>query len=323
MSLDKALDKMNKAYGKGTVNRVKDMEMEGVDFISTGSLALDIALGGGFPKGRIVEIFGPESSGKTTATLHAIAEVQKEGGIAAFVDNEHALDPTYATAIGVDMDELVFSQPDSAEQTIDIIDALVRSGEVDLIVVDSVAAMTPKKELEGESGDAVVGVLARLMAQAMRKVVGAAKKNDCTIIFINQLREKIGVMFGSPETTPGGNALKFACSQRVDVRRKGSNKEGNVAVSNNVKFTIKKNKVAPPFKEAETVIEFGKGFIKEAEVLLIGAEMDILEKSGAWYSYEGTKLGCGRDACVEILQDNPELTDEIQAKIMEQLKTNK
>lgn len=313
---DEAIAKLNKTYGLNTVNRVADMDVADIEFISTGSILIDKALGGGFAKGRIIEIYGPESSGKTTIALHAIAEVQSGGGEAAFVDMEHALDFIYARNLGINTDDLVFSQPENAEQAIEIIDALVKTGEVSLIVLDSVAAMIPKKELDGESGDSVVGLHARLMSQAMRKLTGVVSRSNCTLIFINQLREKVGILFGSPEVTTGGNALKFYASQRIDIRRTKTNKDKDGdSISNLVKVKIKKNKVAPPFKEAEVTIIYGKGISKVAEVLDIAVEMGLVEKSGSWFSYGETRLGQGREAVIEILEDNPELVDELLEKI--------
>ena len=323
-ALKLTLDKLDKTYGKGTVMKMGDSPNENVEAISSGSLSLDIALGvGGYPKGRVVEIYGPESSGKTTLTLHAIAECQKAGGIAAFIDAEHAFDRFYAEKLGVDLGELVISQPDNGEQALEIADNLIRSGAVDALVIDSVAALTPKSEIEGEMGDSKMGLHARLMSQALRKLTSSISKTNCTVFFINQLREKIGVMFGNPETTTGGNALKFYASVRIDIRRSTQLKdtEGGV-LGNKTRVKIVKNKVAPPFKTAEFDIMYGEGISKTGEILDIGVELDIIEKSGSWFSYGGSKLGQGRDSVKSILKDNPELMEELEQKILEQLKSD-
>jgi recombination protein RecA len=323
-ALNLTLDKLDKTYGKGSVMRLGDQTIEKIEAISSGSLGLDIALGvGGYPKGRVVEIYGPESSGKTTLTLHAIAECQKAGGIAAFIDAEHAFDRLYAQNLGIDLGELVISQPDNGEQALEIADNLIRSGAVDMLVVDSVAALTPKSEIEGEMGDSKMGLHARLMSQALRKLTASISKTNCTVFFINQLREKIGVMFGNPETTTGGNALKFYASVRVDIRRSTQlkNADGGV-LGNKTRVKIVKNKVAPPFKTTEFDIMYGEGISKIGEILDIGVEHDIIEKSGSWFSYGGSKLGQGRDAVKSILKDNPELMEELEQKILEQLKTD-
>ena len=321
-ALKLTLDKLDKTYGKGSVMRLGDQEVERIESISSGSLGIDIALGiGGYPKGRVVEIYGPESSGKTTLTLHAIAECQKAGGIAAFIDAEHAFDRFYAEKLGVDLGELVISQPDNGEQALEIADNLIRSGAVDALVIDSVAALTPKSEIEGEMGDSKMGLHARLMSQALRKLTSSISKTNCTVFFINQLREKIGVMFGNPETTTGGNALKFYASVRIDIRKSTQLKdtEGGV-LGNKTRVKIVKNKVAPPFKTAEFDIMYGEGISKTGEILDIGVELDIIEKSGSWFSYGGSKLGQGRDSVKSILKDNPELMEELEQKILEQLK---
>lgn len=321
-ALNLAIDRIDKAYGKGTVMRLGDKKVLDVETISTGSLGLDIALGvSGFPRGRIAEIYGPESSGKTTLAIHAIAECQKQGGIAAFIDAEHAFDKTYAEALGVNTDELLISQPDNGEQALEITENLIRSGAIDIIVIDSVAALVPRSEIEGEMGDSKMGLQARLMSQAMRKLTGAIGRTGCSCIFINQLREKIGVMFGNPETTTGGNALKFYASVRLDIRRSGAalkDKEGNV-VGNHVKVKVVKNKVAPPFRIAEFDIMYGEGISKAGEIIDMGVDFDIIKKSGAWYSYEDAKIAQGRDAAKRFLIDNPEVSDEIEAKIREKL----
>lgn len=318
--LKATLDALNKTYGEGTVGRAEDMNSIKIEKFSSGSLLIDIALGGGFPKGKIVEIFGPESSGKTTIALHAIAEVQRAGGQVGFVDAEHALDPIYAGAIGVDVDNLIINQPDNGEQALEITEALIKTGDMDLIVVDSVSALVPKKQIEGEHGDANVGLQARMMSQGLMKLVGHADRGGCTIIFINQIRMKIGVMFGSPETTSGGNALKFYASVRVDVRRSGTEKDKDGdAYANGTKVKIIKNKIAPPFKVALTQIEFGVGIVKELEILRAGVELDIIKKSGGWHSYSDQKIGNGERACVNILQDNPELCEELVVKILSKL----
>jgi recombination protein RecA len=311
------LEKMDKTYGKGTVMKMGDNAVEEVEVIPSGSLGLDIALGvGGYPKGRVIEIYGPESSGKTTLTMHAIAESQKQGGIAAFIDAEHAFDAVYAKKLGIDVENLIISQPDNGEQALEIADNLIRSGAIDIVVIDSVAALTPKAEIEGEMGDSKMGLHARLMSQALRKLTATISRTKCTVIFINQLREKIGVMFGNPETTTGGNALKFYASVRIDIRRSGSPiKVGEDAVGNRVKVKIVKNKVAPPFKNTEFDIMYGEGISKVGEILDLGVEFDIVKKSGSWFSYGDTKLGQGRDAVKELLKDNPELLEELAEKI--------
>ena len=321
-ALKLTLDKLDKAYGKGTVMRMSDAPVVDVEVTSSGSLGLDIALGvGGYPRGRVIEIYGPESSGKTTMTLHAIAEAQKAGGIAAFIDAEHAFDRFYAQNFGVDIDNLIISQPDNGEQALEIADNLVRSGAIDMVVIDSVAALTPKSEIEGEMGDSKMGLHARLMSQALRKLTGSISKTNCTMIFINQLREKIGVMFGNPETTTGGNALKFYASIRLDIRRSTQIKDsdGNV-LGNKTRVKVVKNKVAPPFRLAEFDIMYGKGVSKVGEILDVAVEHEIVKKSGSWFSYEDTKLGQGRDAVKQMIKDNPELMDELEAKIKVVLK---
>ena len=323
-ALKLTLDKLDKTYGKGSVMRLGDQEVEKIESISSGSIGIDVALGiGGYPKGRVIEIYGPESSGKTTLTLHAIAECQKAGGIAAFIDAEHAFDRFYAEKLGVDLGELVISQPDNGEQALEIADNLIRSGAVDALVIGSVAALTPKSEIEGEMGDSKMGLHARLMSQALRKLTSSISKTNCTVFFINQLREKIGVMFGNPETTTGGNALKFYASVRIDIRRSTQLKdtEGG-ALGNKTRVKIVKNKVAPPFKTAEFDIMYGEGISKTGEILDIGVELDIIEKSGSWFSYGGSKLGQGRDSVKSILKDNPELMEELEQKIIEQLKSD-
>ena len=323
-ALKLTLDKLDKTYGKGSVMKLGDQTVEKVESISSGSIGLDIALGvGGYPKGRVIEIYGPESSGKTTLTLHAIAECQKSGGIAAFIDAEHAFDRFYAEKLGVDLGELVISQPDNGEQALEIADNLIRSGAVDALVIDSVAALTPKSEIEGEMGDSKMGLHARLMSQALRKLTASISKTNCTVFFINQLREKIGVMFGNPETTTGGNALKFYASVRIDIRRSTQLKdtEGGV-LGNKTRIKIVKNKVAPPFKTAEFDIMYGEGISKIGEILDIGVEKDIIEKSGSWFSYGGSKLGQGRDSVKSILKDNPELMEELEQKILEVLNSD-
>ncbi|MEP2936619.1 MAG: recombinase RecA [Gilvibacter sp.] len=318
-ALKLALDKLDKTYGKGTVMKMGDAAVQEIEAISTGSLGLDLALGvGGLPKGRVVEIYGPESSGKTTLTLHAIAEAQKAGGIAAFIDAEHAFDRYYAEKLGVDIENLIISQPDNGEQALEITDNLIRSGAIDIIVIDSVAALTPKSEIEGEMGDSKMGLHARLMSQALRKLTGSISKTNCTVIFINQLREKIGVMFGNPETTTGGNALKFYASVRIDIRRSTQIKDsqGNV-LGNKTRVKVVKNKVAPPFKTAEFDIMYGTGVSKMGEIIDLGVDYEIVKKSGSWFSYQDTKLGQGRDAVKSLLSDNPDLMDELEAKIKE------
>lgn len=315
------LEKLDKQYGKGTVMKLGDNSIVDSEVISSGSLGLDLALGiGGLPKGRIIEIYGPESSGKTTLAIHAIAEAQKKGGICAIIDAEHAFDKKYAEALGVDTDNLYITQPDDGEQALDIAEQLIRSAAIDLVVVDSVAALVPRSEIEGEMGDSKMGLHARLMSQAMRKLTGAINKTACSCIFINQLRDKIGVMFGSPETTTGGNALKFYASIRLDIRRIGQikDKEGNV-IGNQTKVKVVKNKLAPPFRTTEFDIMFGKGISKEGEIVDMGTELGILQKSGAWYSYEGQKVGQGRDQVKQLLLDNPGLAEEIETKIREKL----
>ncbi len=320
-ALQLVLDKMDKTYGKGTVMKMGDAPVIDVEVIPTGSLGVDLALGvGGFPRGRIVEIFGPESSGKTTLTLHAIAECQKQGGIAAFIDAEHAFDRFYAEKLGIDIENLIISQPDNGEQALEITDNLVRSGAIDLIVIDSVAALTPKSEIEGEMGDSKMGLQARLMSQAMRKLTGSIGKTHCTAIFINQLREKIGVMFGNPETTTGGNALKFYASIRVDIRRSTQIKSSDQVIGNRTKVKIVKNKVAPPFRTAEFDIMYGEGVSKVGEILDLAVDLNIVKKSGSWFSYGDIKLGQGRDSVKELLKDNEELMDELETKIKAHLK---
>lgn len=316
-ALKLTLDKLDKAYGKGTVMKMSDAPVVDVDVISSGSLGLDVALGvGGYPRGRVVEIYGPESSGKTTLTLHAIAEAQKAGGIAAFIDAEHAFDRFYAENLGIDIDNLIISQPDNGEQALEIADNLVRSGAIDLIVIDSVAALTPRSEIEGEMGDSKMGLHARLMSQALRKLTGSISKTNCTMIFINQLREKIGVIFGNPETTTGGNALKFYASVRLDIRRSTQIKDVDGSVrGNKTRVKVVKNKVAPPFKLAEFDIMYGEGVSKVGEILDLAVEFDIIQKSGSWFSYDATKLGQGRDAVKQMIKDNPDLMDELEAKI--------
>ena len=321
-ALKLTLDKLDKAYGKGTVMKMSDAPVVDVEVIPSGSLGLDIALGvGGYPRGRVIEIYGPESSGKTTLTLHAIAETQKAGGIAAFIDAEHAFDRFYAQNLGVDIDNLIISQPDNGEQALEIADNLVRSGAIDMVVIDSVAALTPKSEIEGEMGDSKMGLHARLMSQALRKLTGSISKTNCTMIFINQLREKIGVMFGNPETTTGGNALKFYASVRLDIRRSTQIKDsdGNV-LGNKTRVKVVKNKVAPPFRLAEFDIMYGQGVSKVGEILDVAVEHEVVKKSGSWFSYDDTKLGQGRDAVKNMIKDNPELMDELEEKIKAVLK---
>jgi recombination protein RecA len=313
-----ALRNIEKQFGKGSIMKLGESTHMQIEAISSGALALDIALGvGGFPRGRIIEVFGPESSGKTTVALHAIASVQKNGGTAAFIDAEHALDPAYASKLGINIDELLLSQPDTGEQALEIAEALVRSGAVDIIVIDSVAALVPKAEIEGDMGDSHVGLQARLMSQALRKLSGAINKSKVIAIFINQLREKVGVMFGNPEVTPGGRALKFYSTIRLDVRRIDSIKLGNDVVGNRTRIKVVKNKVAPPFKQAEVDIMYGEGISKEGSLIDIGTEMDIVDKSGAWYSFEGERLGQGRENAKQYLKDNPKVTDVIEKKIRE------
>lgn len=315
-ALEMALKQIEKQFGKGSIMRLGESANVQVETVSSGSLALDIALGvGGFPRGRIIEIYGPESSGKTTVALHAIAEVQRLGGTAAFIDAEHALDPLYAKRLGVNIDELLLSQPDTGEQALEIAEALVRSGAVDIIVIDSVAALVPKAEIEGEMGDAHVGLQARLMSQALRKLSGAIGKTKVIAIFINQLREKVGIMFGNPEVTPGGRALKFYASIRLEVRRVESIKQGNELVGNRTRIKVVKNKVAPPFKQAEIDIMYGEGISREGSIIDIGTELDIIQKSGAWFSYEGERLGQGRENAKQFLKDHPELARKIEEQI--------
>ncbi len=319
-ALAAALSQIDRQFGKGTVMRMGDTERVAIPAISTGSLGLDVALGiGGLPKGRICEIFGPESSGKTTLTLQVIAEAQKAGGTAAFVDAEHALDPSYAEKLGVQVDDLIVSQPDTGEQALEVAEMLVRSGAVDVLVVDSVAALTPKAEIEGEMGDSHVGLQARLLSQAMRKLTGAIKQTNCLVIFINQIRMKIGVMFGSPETTTGGNALKFYSSVRLDIRRIGAVKEGDEVVGNETRVKVVKNKVAPPFKQAEFQITYGKGINRMAEIVDWGVKLNLVEKSGAWYAYKGDKIGQGKANASKFLEDNPALASEVERQIREQV----
>ena len=316
-ALEAAIAKLEKDFGKGTVMRLGDPKAQvAVETVPTGALSLDIALGlGGVPKGRIVEIYGPESSGKTTVALHMIAEVQKRGGIAGFIDAEHALDPVYAGNIGVDIDELYISQPDSGDQALEITETMVRSGAMDIVVIDSVAALVPKQEIEGDMGDSHVGLQARLMSQALRKLTPVISKSNCVVIFINQLREKVGVMFGNPETTTGGRALKFYSSIRLDIRRTETLKQGGEMVGNHVRVKVVKNKIAPPFKEAEFDIMFGKGISREGDVLDLAAGLDIVNKSGAWYAYENNKIGQGRENAKSYLKEHPEVMDELEAKV--------
>lgn len=317
-ALQLTLDKLEKSYGKGTIMKLGDTTIEPIEVISTGSIGLDIALGvGGLPKGRVVEIYGPESSGKTTLAIHAIAESQKKGGIAAFIDAEHAFDRFYAKKLGVDVENLLISQPDNGEQALEIADNLIRSGAIDILVIDSVAALVPKAEIEGEMGDSKMGLQARLMSQALRKLTGTISKTGCCCVFINQLREKIGVMFGNPETTTGGNALKFYASVRLDVRRISQIKDSDEVSGNRVKVKVVKNKVAPPFRIAEFDIMFGEGISKAGEIIDLGVEHNIIKKAGSWFSYGETRLGQGRDAVKQLIQDNPELMDELEAKIKE------
>ncbi|MCH5243453.1 MAG: recombinase RecA [Lentimicrobiaceae bacterium] len=316
-ALQLTLDKIEKSYGKGAVMKLGDNPMiENVEVISTGSIGVDNALGvGGFPKGRIIEIYGPESSGKTTLAIHAIAESQKKGGIAAFIDAEHAFDPAYAQKLGVNTNDLLVAQPDNGEQALEIADNLIRSGAIDIIVIDSVAALTPRSEIEGEMGDSKMGLHARLMSQALRKLTSTISKTGCCCIFINQLREKIGVMFGNPETTTGGNALKFYASVRLDIRRISQIKEGDNVVGNRVKVKVVKNKVSPPFRQAEFDLLYGQGISKIGEIIDLGVDLSVLKKSGSWFSYNDTKLGQGRDAVKQLLADNPELSEELEAKV--------
>jgi recombination protein RecA len=319
-ALELTIGKIEKDFGKGTIMKMGDHAVEDVASISSGSIALDLALGvGGYPRGRIVEIYGPESSGKTTLTIHAIAEAQKAGGIAAFIDAEHAFDRFYAAKLGVDIENLLISQPDNGEQALEITDHLIRSGAIDIVVIDSVAALTPKAEIEGEMGDSKMGLQARLMSQALRKLTANINKTNTTCIFINQLREKIGVMFGNPETTTGGNALKFYASTRVDIRRISQIKEGDEAQGNRVRVKIVKNKLAPPFRKAEFDLMYGQGISKVGEIIDLGVENEVLKKAGSWFSYGETRLGQGRDAVKQLLLDNPELAEEIENKIIEKL----
>ena len=320
--LQLAIDKIEKAYGKGTIMRMGDDAVEAIEAIPTGSITLDAALGiGGYPKGRVIEIYGPESSGKTTLAIHAIAEVQKQGGIAAFIDAEHAFDRFYAQKLGVDIENLLISQPDNGEQALEITENLIRSGAIDIIVIDSVAALTPKSEIEGEMGDSKMGLQARLMSQALRKLTATISRTGCCCIFINQLREKIGVMFGNPETTTGGNALKFYASVRLDIRRIGQIKDGENVAGNRTKVKVVKNKVAPPFRLAEFDIMYGEGISKMGEIVDLGVDANVIRKAGSWFSYGDTKIGQGRDAVKQMLHDNPEMCDEIEAKIREALAT--
>lgn len=315
-ALNEALGKIEKDFGKGSVMRLGEATSLEIDTISTGSIGLDIAIGiGGLPKGRIVEIYGPESSGKTTVALHCVAEAQKTGGIAAFIDAEHALDPVYAKALGVDVENLIISQPDTGEQALEIAEALIRSGAIDIIVVDSVAALVPKAEIEGDMGDSHVGLQARLMSQALRKLTGSIKKSNCVAIFINQLREKVGIMFGNPETTTGGRALKFYSSVRLDVRKIDTIKQGDKVLGSRTRVKVVKNKVAPPFKQAEFDIMYGQGISKIGDLLDIAADIDVVKKSGSWYNYQDVKLGQGRENVKKFLEDNMDLTNEIEAKV--------
>ena len=323
-ALQAAMSKIEKDYGKGSIMRMGEEKIENVEVIPTGSIGLNAALGvGGYPKGRIIEIYGPESSGKTTLAIHAIAECQKAGGIAAFIDAEHAFDRFYAANLGVDIDNLYISQPDNGEQALEIADQLIRSSAIDIIIIDSVAALTPKKEIEGDMGDSAVGLQARLMSQALRKLTSTISKTNTTCIFINQLREKIGVMFGNPETTTGGNALKFYASVRLDIRKVTTLKDGDTPIGNQVRVKIVKNKVAPPFRKAEFEITFGEGISKIGEIVDLGVEYGIIKKSGSWFSYGESKLAQGRDAVKVLLKDNPELCEELEAKIMESIKDQK
>jgi recombination protein RecA len=319
-ALQLTMEKLDKTYGKGAVMKLGDSPVEKVEVIPTGSISLDLALGvNGYPKGRVVEIYGPESSGKTTLAIHAIAEVQKQGGIAAFIDAEHAFDQFYAQKLGVDIDNLIISQPDNGEQALEIADNLIRSGAIDLIIIDSVAALTPKAEIEGEMSDSQMGLQARLMSKALRKLTASINKAGCCCVFINQLRDKIGVMFGNPETTTGGNALKFYASVRIDIRKSSQIKEGEEVLGNRVKVKVVKNKVAPPFRKAEFDIMYGEGISKIGEIIDLGVDLNILKKSGSWFSYGETRLGQGRDAVKQIIHDNPELMEELEAKIKDVL----
>jgi recombination protein RecA len=323
-ALQLTMDKIEKSYGKGTVMKLGDSPVVSISSISSGSISLDHALGiGGFPRGRIVEIYGPESSGKTTLAIHAIAEAQKAGGIAAFIDAEHAFDSTYAKKLGVDIDNLLVSQPDNGEQALEITENLIRSGAIDIIIIDSVAALTPKSEIEGEMGDSKMGLQARLMSQALRKLAGTINKTGCCCIFINQLREKIGIMFGNPETTTGGNALKFYSSVRLDIRRISQIKDGDSVTGNRARVKVVKNKLAPPFRQAEFDIVYGEGISKTGEIIDLAVDHNIIKKAGSWFSYGDTKLGQGRDAVKNLLIDNPELAEEIEAKIIEALSAKK
>ena len=323
-ALQAAMQKIEKDFGKGSIMKLGEAKIDNIEVIPSGSIALDFALGvGGYPKGRIVEIYGPESSGKTTLAIHAIAEAQKRGGIAAFIDAEHAFDRFYAANLGVNVDELLISQPDNGEQALDIADQLIRSAAVDIIVIDSVAALTPKAELEGDMGDNKVGLQARLMSQALRKLTATISKTNTTCIFINQLREKIGMLFGNPETTTGGNALKFYASVRLDIRKSSPIKDGDTVIGNDVKVKVVKNKVAPPFRRAEFEIMYGEGICRVGEVVELGVQFGILEKSGSWYSYGGSKLGQGKEATKAVLRDNPELQEEVTARIYEAMKASK
>jgi len=318
--LELTIGKLEKSYGKGVVMKLGDKVIEDIASIPTGSINLDLALGvGGYPRGRVIEIYGPESSGKTTLTIHAIAETQKQGGVTAFIDAEHAFDASYAAALGVDIDNLYISQPDNGEQALEIADHLISSGTVDLVVIDSVAALTPRSEIEGEMGDSKMGLHARLMSQALRKLTATIHKTNCTVIFINQIRMKIGVMFGNPETTTGGNALKFYSSVRLDIRRIGAIKNGDDIIGNRTRVKVVKNKVAPPFRKVEFDIMFGAGISRSGEILDKATELDVIKKSGSWFSYEDTKLGQGRDAVKQMISDNPELSEEIEIKIKEAL----
>ena len=320
-ALQLTIDKLEKTYGKGTVMKLSDEKVVDIPYIPTGSIGLDLALGiGGIPRGRVIEIYGPESSGKTTLTMHCIAEAQKRGGLAAFIDAEHAFDRSYAERLGIDTENLLISQPDNGEQALEIADHLIRSGAIDIIVIDSVAALVPKGELEGEMGDSKMGLQARLMSQALRKLTGTISKTGCSCIFINQLREKIGVMFGNPETTTGGNALKFYASVRLDIRRIGQIKESADDITGNrVKVKVVKNKVAPPFKVVEFDIMYGRGISKSGEIVDLGVELDVIQKSGSWFSYGGNKLGQGRDSVKQLIEDNPELLEELEKKIKDKV----
>ena len=323
-ALQLTMEKIDKSYGKGAIMKMGENAIEDIPIIHTGSIGLDLALGvGGYPRGRVVEIYGPESSGKTTLAIHAIAEAQKAGGIAAFIDAEHAFDRFYAEKLGVDVENLLISQPDNGEQALEITDQLIRSSAIDIIVIDSVAALTPKAEIEGEMGDSRMGLQARLMSQALRKLTGSISKTNTTCIFINQLREKIGVMFGNPETTTGGNALKFYATVRLDIRRITQIKDGEHAVGNQTRVKVVKNKVAPPFRKAEFEIRFGEGISKIGEIIDLGVDMNIIKKSGSWFSYGETKLGQGREAVKGVLKDNPELAEELETKIMDAIKSKK